>query len=105
MNIQKLREPKLHIGEIDIAIFDVLATIGGGYLLAEKMKWSKTKTIPAMFVAGYFAYNITGTTTPLNTYINQTFAPRPVDGITTADLPINNSTTPVGVNEVRFSTF
>ena len=102
--ISKLREPKLNIGGMELAYFDLLGTIGGGYIVADKMKWSKAKTIPAMFALGYFAHNLTGTETPLTTKINQTFQPRPVDGITTADLPINNSTAPVGLNETRFST-
>ena len=71
MILEDLRKPKIHIGDMDIAIFDVLATIGGGYFLAEKMKWDKKKTNPGMFVLGYLAHNMTGTETPLNTYINQ----------------------------------
>ena len=102
--ISKLREPKLNIGGMDLAIFDVSATIAGGYLLAERMDWSKAKTIPAVFALGYLVHNMTGTITPLTSQINQSFQPRPVDGITTANLPINNSTAPVALNETRFST-
>ena len=89
---------------MELAIFDLIATVGAGYILADKMKWNKPVTIGGAFVAGHLAHNMTGTETPLTTKINQTFAPRPVDGITTADLPINNSTAPVALNETRFST-
>ena len=68
------------------------------------MEPSKPATVVGAFVVGHLAYNMSGTITPLTSQINQTVAPRPVDGITTADLPINNSKTPVGLNETRFST-
>ena len=102
--ISKLREPKLNIGGMELAYFDLLGTIGGGYIVAEKMNWNKPATILGAFVVGHLAHNMTGTITPLTSQINQTFQPRPVDGISTADLPINNSTAPVGLNETRFST-
>ena len=99
--LEKLREPKI----AGMAILDITMTIIAGNFLAQKMKWDKKKTIPAMFVAGYLAHNITGTETPLNKYINSTFSVRPENGITPQDLPINNSTDPVKLNEIRFSTF
>ena len=102
--IESLREPKLNMGGMELAYFDLIATIGGGYIVADKMKWNKPATILGAFIAGHLAHNMTGTITPLTSQINQSFAPRRVDGITTADLPINNSTIPVGLNETRFST-
>ena len=102
--IENLREPKINIGGMELAIFDLIATVGAGYIVAEKMKWNKPATIFGAFVVGHLAHNMTDTITPLTSQINQTFQPRPVDGITTADLPINNSTAPVGLNETRFST-
>ena len=104
MNLDDLRKPKFNIGGMDIAIFDVSATIAGGYVLADYMKWNKPKTIVGAFVTGYVVHNMMGVSTPLNDRINQTFAERPVDGIENSDLPINNSTLPVGVNETRYST-
>ena len=97
--INKLREPKIHVAGVDMAIFDVGATILGGYAVAKVMDWSPFKTIPAMFVLGHLAHNSSGVETPLSTKINQTFTEDP------DKIVINNSTTPVQTNEVRFSTF
>ena len=101
--INKLREPKIHLTEgVDVAIFDVGATILGGYAVSKVMDWSPFKTIPAMFVLGHLAHNSSGVETPLSTKINQTFTGVQEDP---DKIVINNSTTPVQTNEVRFSTF
>ena len=98
--ISKLREPKVHITEgVDVAVFDVSATVLGGYVVAKVMDWSPLKTIPAMFIVGHLVHNATGTSTPLSTKINQTFTEDP------DKININNSLEPVQKNEVRFSTF
>ena len=95
MNLDDLRKPKFNIGGMSIAIFDVGGTIALGYLLADYMKWDKKKTIPSMFVLGYFVHNLTGTDTPLTRKLNDNLG---------VDVPINNSSDPVGVDEVRYST-
>jgi hypothetical protein len=92
--ISNLREPKLHLGEgLDVAYFDFLSTIAGGYMVAKYMDWNKPATIGGMFVVGHIAHNMTGTITTLTAKINRTL------------VPINNSTAPVKLNETRVSTF
>ena len=92
--ISKLREPKLHLGEgLDVAYFDFLSTIAGGYMVAKYMDWNKPATIGGMFVVGHIAHNMTGTITPLTAKVNSTLVPR------------NNSPTPVALHETRFRTF
>jgi hypothetical protein len=91
--MDKLREQKLNIGGMDIAIADLAGTIGGGYLVAKYMNWNKPATILGAFAIGHLAHNLTGTKTPMSERVNQSLS-----------VPINNSTTPVGENEVRFST-
>jgi len=95
MNLDDLRKPKFNIGCMDIAIFDVSATIAGGYVLADYMKWNKPKTIVGAFVTGYVVHNLTGTSTPLTRKLNDNLG---------VDVPINNSSDPVGLDEVRYST-
>ena len=97
--MEKLREYKFTIGDMNLAYADVGATIFGGYMLVKYMKWDVKKTIPATFFAGYIIHEMVGVSTPLNDKINETFAPRPIDGI-----PINNSLKPVGLTETRDST-
>jgi len=100
--INKLREPKIHVAGVDMAIFDVGATILGGYAVAKVMNWNKPATIFGTFIVGHLVHNATGTNTPLSTKINETFT-----GVqeNPDKIVINNSTTPVQTNEVRFSTF
>ena len=43
-----------HIG--GVAMFDVLATVGGGYLIAKKMRWSVPVTIFSLFLLGEFLH-------------------------------------------------
>jgi len=97
--MNKLREPKIHVAGMDMAIFDLGGTVLGAYAVAKVMNWNKPATIFGAFVLGHLAHNSTGTNTPLSTKINQTFTEDP------DKIVINNSTTPVQTNEVRFSTF
>ena len=94
--ISKLREPKVHLMEgVDVAIFDVSATVMGGYAISKYMKWNTPITILGAFAVGHLAHNSSGTVTPLSTRINEAFS----------DVPVNNSTTPEQTGEIRFSTF
>ena len=103
--ISRLREPKINIGGIDLAIFDLSATTLAGYIIAKKQNWSIPLTIGGLFITGHMAHNLMDIPTPLTTRINESFATRPEDGITISDLPINNSTDPVGIQEIRYSSF
>ena len=108
--IKNLREPKIHVAGVHMAIFDVGATVLGGYAVAKVMDWSPFKTIPAMFVLGHLAHNSSGVETPLSTKINETFTgvQEPFGRAKLEDpdkISINNSNEPVKKNEVRFSTF
>ena len=101
--INKLREPKIHLTEgVDVAIFDVGGTVLGGYVVAKIMNWNVPATILGTFMVGHLAHNSSGVETPLSTKINETFT-----GVqeNPDKIVINNSTTPVQTNEVRFSTF
>jgi hypothetical protein len=91
--ISKMREPKINMGGMDMAIFDLAGTVGGGYMVAKYMNWDKSTTILSAFVLGHMAHKMTGTQTPLSEKIDQTLS-----------IPINNSTTPVAKDEIRFST-
>jgi hypothetical protein len=50
-----------HVG--GIAIFDTVATIGGGYLIAKRMEWDPAKTILGLFVFGEIVHWYVGVET------------------------------------------
>ncbi len=100
--IRKLREPKIQIANMDLAIFDLSATVLAGYWVARRQNWNIPLTITGTFLLGHIAHNLGGVQTPLSRHINETFARRPEDGVTT--LPIHNSGDPVGLQETRYPT-
>ena len=57
------------------------------------MDWNTPITIFGVFGLGYVTHNMLGVVTPLNTKINETLG-----------VPINNSTKPVKLDEIRYST-
>ena len=60
--IETLRTPRV----AGIAVFDVSATALGGYLIAEKMGWSKPKTIVGFFIFGHATHYFLKIETQLN---------------------------------------
>ena len=60
--IKTLRKPRVG----GVAVFDVGGTVLAGYVLAEKMDWSKPKTIVGMFVLGFLTHEVLGIKTQLN---------------------------------------
>mgnify|MGYP000932393486 CR=1 FL=1 len=65
--INELRKPRVY----DVALFDVLATVGAGWYLGNKMDVDKKYTIPGMFVAGYLVHEVLGIETTGNKVVNK----------------------------------
>ena len=75
--IQLLREPRINIFDVDIALLDLSATFLGAYLIAKKMEWNPWITIAGSIPVGYFAHTIFQVETPLNNKINEMVAGEP----------------------------
>ena len=69
--IQLLREPRINIFDVDIALFDLSATFLGAYLIAKKMEWNPWITIAGSIPVGYFVHEAFGVSTALNNKINE----------------------------------
>jgi hypothetical protein len=66
MVVGTLRSTKIPVLGKQVALFDVSMTALGGYLIAEKMGWSKPKTILGMFVLGQVTHMALVLTTQFN---------------------------------------
>lgn len=71
--IEILREPRIHIFDVNIAMFDLTGTILISYLIAKKLDWNPWITVGSAFPVAYLAHSFFKVETPLNKKINETF--------------------------------
>ena len=69
--IKTLREPRLHVFDIDISIFDFSGTLLISYLIAKKFDLNVPLVMFSSIPLGYLAHEAFNVSTPLTDKINE----------------------------------
>ena len=70
MNIDSLRSYKIHLIGIDMALFDISATVLGSYLIAKYFRINPLIVITSSIPVSYLAHKSFGVQTPLTNKID-----------------------------------
>lgn len=61
--IKEIRSVRVKIGEKNVAVFDLSATVFAAYLISRKMNWNFPLTIVGTFATGHVTHKLVGVKT------------------------------------------
>jgi hypothetical protein len=64
--LEKLRTPRIKVGDINISVFDTVGTVAGAVVIAKVLNISVIPTIATSFVIGHAVHVALGIETGLN---------------------------------------